>query len=155
MVLYYITWGLPGGASNKEPICQCRRHKRYGYDPWVRKIPWRRAWQPTSVFLPGEYHGQRSLVGYKSTGSQRIRCNWSDLAHTHTRYHLYMESKIQQKWTYLWSRYRFTDIENRLIVTKGKWGGEGMEWKFGVADTAYTGQINKKALLYIQYPVIN
>ena len=40
------------------------RHKRCGFDPWVRKIPWRRAQQPTPVFLPGEAHGQRSLVGY-------------------------------------------------------------------------------------------
>ena len=35
-----------------------------GFDPWVRKIPWSRKWQPTSVFLPGEFHGQRSLKGY-------------------------------------------------------------------------------------------
>ena len=34
------------------------------FDPWVEKIPWRRKWQPTSVFLPGEFHGQRILVGY-------------------------------------------------------------------------------------------
>ena len=37
-------------------------------DPWVRKIPWRRIWQPTAVFLPGESHGQRSLVGYSTWG---------------------------------------------------------------------------------------
>ena len=43
--------GFPGGTSGKEPACQCRRHKRPGFDPWVRKIPWRRAWQPTPVFL--------------------------------------------------------------------------------------------------------
>ena len=43
---------------------QCRRRRRCGFDPWVRKIPWRRKWQPTPVFLPGESHGQRSLVGY-------------------------------------------------------------------------------------------
>ena len=43
---------------------QCRRHRRHGFDPWVRKIPWRRVWEPTPVFLPGESHGQRSLVGY-------------------------------------------------------------------------------------------
>ena len=43
-------------------IClQCRRP---GFDPWVKKIPWRREWQPTPVFLPGKSHGQRSLVGY-------------------------------------------------------------------------------------------
>ena len=38
--------------------------KRRGFDPWVGKIPWSRKWQPTRVFLPGESHGQRSLVGY-------------------------------------------------------------------------------------------
>ena len=47
-------------------IClQCRSP---GFDPWVRKIPWRRAGQPTPVFLPGESHGQRSLVGYSPWG---------------------------------------------------------------------------------------
>ena len=45
---------FPSGASGKEPTCQCRRHKRSGFDPWVGKIPWRKAWQPTPVFLPGE-----------------------------------------------------------------------------------------------------
>ena len=64
--------GFPGGASGKEPASQCKRHKRRGFDPWVGKIPRRRAWQPTPVFLPGESHGPRSLVGY-SPGSQRVR----------------------------------------------------------------------------------
>ena len=41
---------------------------RHGFDPWVGKIPWRRAWQPAPVFLPGESHGQRSLAGYSSWG---------------------------------------------------------------------------------------
>ena len=41
--------------------------KRLGFDPWVRKIPWR-TWQPTPVFLPGESHGQRSLVDYSPWG---------------------------------------------------------------------------------------
>ena len=40
------------------------RHKRHGFDPWVGKIPWRRAWQLSPVCLPGESHGQRSLVVY-------------------------------------------------------------------------------------------
>ena len=46
--------GFPVGASGKESTCQYRRQKRYGFDPWVREIPWGRAWQPTPVFLPGE-----------------------------------------------------------------------------------------------------
>ena len=47
---------------------QFRRHKRCKFNPWIGKIPWRRAWQPTPVFLPGESHGQRSLVGYSPRG---------------------------------------------------------------------------------------
>ena len=73
---------FPGGASGKEPACQCRRHKRCGFDPWVGKIPWRRECQPTSVFLSGESQGQRSLVGY-SPWSLRIGHDWSDLAYMH------------------------------------------------------------------------
>ena len=45
--------------------------QRLVFDPWVSKIPWRRKWQPTPVFLPGESHGQRRLEGY--TGLQRVR----------------------------------------------------------------------------------
>ena len=49
--------GFSGGANGKKPACRCRR---CGFDPWVGKISWRRAWQPTPVFLSGESHGQRS-----------------------------------------------------------------------------------------------
>ena len=55
--------GFSGGISGMEPACKYRRHKRRGFSPWVGKIPWRRAWQPTPVCLPGESHGQRSLAG--------------------------------------------------------------------------------------------
>ena len=55
---------IPGGTSGKEPICRCRRLKSRRFNPWVGKIPGKRAWQLTAVFLPGESHGQRSLVGY-------------------------------------------------------------------------------------------
>ena len=64
--------GFPGGASGKEPECLCRRQKRQGFSPWVRKIPWRRAWKPTSIFLPGERHGQWSLVGYSPWGRREL-----------------------------------------------------------------------------------
>ena len=59
---------FPSDSSGKELSCQCRRHKRYRFDPWVRKIPWRRAWQSTPVFLPGESQRQRSLMGYSPQG---------------------------------------------------------------------------------------
>ena len=57
----------------------CRRHRRQGFNPWVRKIPWRRAWQPTPVFLPGESYGQGAWR-LQSTGLQRLRQAWSDWA---------------------------------------------------------------------------
>ena len=60
--------GFPGGTSCKEPACHCRKRKRHGFDPWIGKIPWRRKWKPTPVFLPGESHGQRSLAGYSPWG---------------------------------------------------------------------------------------
>ena len=53
--IHGISWWLSG----KESTCQCRR---YRFNFWVRKLPWRRKWQPSPVFLPGKSHGQRSLV---------------------------------------------------------------------------------------------
>ena len=69
-------------TKTNKPCCQSRFNKRAGFDPWVGKIPWRRAWQPTPTFLPGESYGQRSLAGYSLLGSQRVRKDWSDLART-------------------------------------------------------------------------
>ena len=46
--------GFPGGTRGKELACQCRRHKRYEFDPWVGKILWRMTWQLTPIFLPRE-----------------------------------------------------------------------------------------------------
>ena len=60
--------GFPGGANGKEPAYQCRKLKRYWFDPCVGKIPWRKVWQPIPVFSPGESHGQRSLEGYSPRG---------------------------------------------------------------------------------------
>ena len=75
--------GFPGSASGKELACQCRRCKRHRFDPWVGKILWRREWQPTSVFLFGEFHGQRSLEGYSPWGCKELdvtKVTW----HAHT-----------------------------------------------------------------------
>ena len=73
--------GFQDGTSGKEPTCQWWRHKRCGFEPWVRKIPWRRKRQPTPVFLSGESHGQNSLVGY-SLWDRRVGHDWSNLTHT-------------------------------------------------------------------------
>ena len=108
--------GFPGGAGGKEPTCQWRRCKRPGFNPWVGKIPWRRAWQPTPGFLLGESHGQGSLAGYSPWGqreSDTTEATWhstvsqesvinihtfpslSLLTHTGTQTHT-------QPWTRVW-----------------------------------------------------
>ena len=62
----YIAICIPRSQleSSKESTCQCRRDRRCGFHPWVRKMPWRRKQQSMPVFLPGKFHGERSLVGY-------------------------------------------------------------------------------------------
>ena len=64
--------GFPGGPSGKEPICQCRRHKKCGFDPWIEKIPWKREWQPTPFFLLEKFCGQRSMVGHSLWGRKEL-----------------------------------------------------------------------------------
>ena len=61
--------GFPDGASGKEPTCQCRR---LAFDPWIGKIPWRKKWQPTPPFLPGNFHGQKNLAGYSPQGLKEL-----------------------------------------------------------------------------------
>ena len=65
-ILQYI-WASQAALAVKNIPASASRHKRGRFDPWVGKIPWGRVWQPTPVFLPGESHGQRSLMGYGRT----------------------------------------------------------------------------------------
>ena len=74
------SWASQVGASGKEPICKRRRRKRCRFNRWVRRVPWWRVRHPTPVFLRGESHGQRSLVGY-SPQDCRVGHDSSDLAH--------------------------------------------------------------------------
>ena len=64
------TTGFPGGASSRELAGQCRKPKSHRFNPWVRKMLWRRTQQRTPLFLPGESHGQRKLVGYSSHATE-------------------------------------------------------------------------------------
>ena len=73
IVFILLLGDLPRWLRQWRICLQCSRPR---FDPWVRKIPWRRAWQPTLVFLPGEFHGQRSLVGYSPWGWKRINMTW-------------------------------------------------------------------------------
>ena len=91
--------GLSWWPNGKESACQCRRH---GFDPWVWKIPWRRKWQPTPVFLPGESHGQRNLVGHnpwsrkESDTTERLHNKTSDT------YISYLMDVFHAKYTYMY-----------------------------------------------------
>ena len=61
--------GFPGSSDGKEPACNAGD---LGSIPWVEKIPWRREWLPTPLFLPEESHGQRSLAGYSPWGPKEL-----------------------------------------------------------------------------------
>ena len=64
--------------SGKESACQSRRQERCRFDPWVRKIPWSKKWQPTQVFLPGKFNGQSNLTGFvRPMGLQRLGQDWA------------------------------------------------------------------------------
>ena len=65
--MYNVRASLVAQAEKNLPAMQIPR-----FDPWVRKIPWRREWLPTPVFLPGEFHGQKGLAGYSPWG-RRVR----------------------------------------------------------------------------------
>ena len=76
--------GFPGDASSKEPACQCRRHNKFGFDPWIGKTSWSRKWQPTPVFFPGKILWTEEPGGLQYLGSQRVGHYW---ARTHTHRH--------------------------------------------------------------------
>ena len=75
--IHYIG-GFPGGSRIKKIHLPSRRH---GFDSWVRKIPWRRKWQLTPVFLPRKFHGQRSLMDYSPWGPKEL--DTTERAHVH------------------------------------------------------------------------
>ena len=101
---------FPVGANGKGSACNARDAGRRGFDPWVRKIPWKRAWQPTPVFLPKKFHGQRSLEGYspwicKESDMTEQLCTRIYILHTslhiystsyYFKYALYMCAKLLQ-----------------------------------------------------------
>ena len=86
--IFIVLW-LPG----KESTCQCRRFK---FDPWVRKIPWKRKCPPIPAFLSGKFHGQRNLAGYSPWG-HRVRHDWLSThmhAHILTLYLVIFENSL-------------------------------------------------------------
>ena len=104
--------GLPGSSDDKESACQCRW---CGLDPWVGKIPRRREWQPTPVFLPGESHGQKNRKGYNPWGPKQL-----DTTNTFTLTFLYHLALLQlnmrtavhviSRSQHLWEKHRRQDF---------------------------------------------
>ena len=100
--------GLPWWLSGQESACNtqgCRFH------PWVEKIPWRRAWQPTPAFWPGESHGRRSLAGYSPWGHKEL-----DTPETtqHACIHTAVRVSVQRKLT----QHHKAAVSVRVSVTK-------------------------------------
>ena len=91
----WVVMALPGRASGKESAYHYRRRKRCRFDPWVGKIPWRRKWQPTPVFLPGELHGQKSQGGCSPCGHRES--DMTEHTHTHTHTHMKIRQKIKKR----------------------------------------------------------
>ena len=105
--------GLPRWHSGKESAYLCRRFKRHRFDPWFRKIPWRRKWQPTPVFLPGKFHRQRShtLMGHSPWGCKESDRTEHTQAHIHTQRAVVLWKQWQTtarcKWKEILFQHRF------------------------------------------------
>ena len=94
---HYFKYGFPGGAVVKNHLW-CRRLKRHRFSPWVRKSPWSRKCQPSPVFLPAKFHGQRKVVG-NSPWNCRVRYHWTtELTLIHFKYSLLFPSGLQSFW---------------------------------------------------------
>ena len=78
---------LPWWLSGKEHSCQCRTHRQHRFNPWVGKMPWRRAWQHTPVLLPGKSHAQRMLVDYsQSVTTESLKNKKNNIRHTSSHF---------------------------------------------------------------------
>ena len=109
---HHLLWSL---RSSGVSLGQ-QRIWRHGFYPWVRKIPWRREWQPTPVFLPGEFHVQRSLVGYSSQSQKESdTTEWILLRSSGDLVFLFLNKPI------LWRSIQFNSVQSlspvRLFVT--------------------------------------
>ena len=109
---YMCVYGIPRWLSGKEYACQCRRHKRRGFDPWLGKIPWRRKWQLAPVFLPERSHRQRSLMGYSPWSRKE-----SDMTeHRHVYVYVYTYIYVPMYLYVCLCAYRYTEIASRLFM---------------------------------------
>ena len=124
--------GSPSGTGGQEPTCQCRKHERERIGPWVKKIPWRRAWQPSPVSLPGEFHGQRSLAGYSPWG-----CKESDTTEQLSKHAEAAEAKAMSK----------QEVVAAWTERAGKgqtWGKLGIDLGRNIGMTGWVWRVREK-----------
>ena len=111
--IWHFIGGLLASSSSKQSTC----NQKTGVWSCVRKISWRREWQPTPVFLFGEFHGQRSLVGLQFVGSQRVRCDW--VTNTYTSSFLQCSKTNLKLWSFSESGLANVSEEKRLKTICG------------------------------------
>ena len=128
---------LTGAVSGQSPACQCRRRKRRGFNPWIRKIPWRRTWQSTPVYLPGVPHGWRCLVGYSPWGpkaSNMTEVNERTCSQTSQR-----QRQTSSQWMLLLATHLSDNIRDAMCCRKPSWhlsmGGLLSELTCGFLDS--------------------
>ena len=106
-IYIYIIWSFPSGTSCKESACQCRRHRRWEFDPCIRKILWRRIWKPTPVFLPGESHERGAWKAAVHGVAELDTAEWLSIAqNTIYAYICYMVCYIM--WNILHIHYNYS-----------------------------------------------
>ena len=122
------------GPWEERSLSQFQRRKRCRFNPWVRKIPWSRKWQSIPVFLPGKFHGQRSLVCYSPwvTKSQ-TQLSKSACTHTRTYTHTHSPSSIVGLWVYdnslsLISSWTQTRLKAFALASSWDWRRTLMRW---------------------------
>ena len=116
-------WGLPSWLSGEEPACRCRRHKRWGLDPWVGEDPLEKKWQPTPVFLPGISHGQRALAGYSPWGHKKSQTRLCDQTATtrvcevvfHCGFNLYFRNDC-----WCWASFHILIVTGHMCIFPGE-----------------------------------
>ena len=142
-ILFCISLGLPGWCRSKESACQRKINKRCEFNPWVGRIPWRRKWQSTPVFLPRESHEQRSLVGYSPWGRKRGGRDWvhtylnANLRIETSRFGFYWNKSVEpNEWLVLSESLRFSPHKGRFFVSTWFWAVYLIKWEPGCQPTA-------------------
>ena len=137
--IYLFTSKFPSGASDKESTCQCRICKSLRFYHWVGKITWSRKWWPSPVFLPGKFHGQRSLVGYSPWDQKEL--DTTEHTHIHTHTHILFMSGIvywtlsvndyivQEKYDRIYGCQKKQNLYRIKLFSRNTWASVDRRWR--------------------------